>query len=62
MIGAVCLYIGLKFPDMSNTYLDILVRSSLVTALFGGLIFWLKPSMEVNTLVTQIWNKVTGKK
>ncbi len=58
-IGAVCLYVGLKLPEM-NTYLDILVRSTVVTALFGGLILWFKPSSDVNNIASQLWKRVTG--
>lgn len=61
LIASMCLYIGLILPTVSNTYLDVLTRSTLVTVLFGGLILWLKPSSDVNLLATQIWNWITKK-
>ncbi len=61
LIASVCLYTGSILPSVSNTYLDILARSTLVTILFGGLILWLKPSSDVNILVSQIWNRITKK-
>ncbi len=61
-IGAVCLYVGLKLPEMSSIYLDIFVRSTVVSILFGGLILWFKPSSDVNNLASQIWSRIIRSK
>lgn len=61
-IAAVSLLTGLNVPELSNNYLDIIIQSAVVTILFGGLIIWLKPSSDVNVLVTQLWDNIRRKK
>lgn len=58
LIGSISLYVGFKLPELQNVYMDILFQSSVVTLMFGGLILWLKPSSDVNNLITQLWNRI----
>ncbi len=57
-IGSFCLIVGLNIPQLMNIYFDILIRSTVVTVMFGALVLLMKPSAEVNSLVSQIWNRI----
>jgi O-antigen/teichoic acid export membrane protein len=57
-IAALCLIVGLNSPILSNPTVDIVYRSVLVTALFGGFIIWLKPSEDIDGLVKSFIKKL----
>ena len=57
-IAFLALFVGLKTPEIKEVMLDILVRSTLITSVFVGLILWLKPSEDVDLLVKQLINKL----
>lgn len=49
---------GLAMPYMENVFLDIFMRSALITTIFGAGIILSKVSAEINSLVSNIWLKV----
>ena len=53
-IAALTWAIQLILPRISNVFLDIAVRSSIMTAVFGGLVYWSAVSEEGNGIVTRI--------
>lgn len=59
-IATLTLLVGLNAPVLDSTLIDILYRSVLVSVLFGGLVIWLKPSEDVDKIVTSIWVKIKG--
>lgn len=54
LIAAITYFINLLLPQLSNFYIDILIRSSVVTILFSGLIYISKVSDEVTGIVKRI--------
>jgi len=57
-IAGVCLFVNYLIPKFSNYYIDILIRSSLITILFSVLIYFSKVSEDVNSIVIQVVNKI----
>ena len=53
LIAAITAFVGLELPYMGNVIIDILVRSTIATTVFAGLIIWLKPSEDVEMLLKQ---------
>ncbi len=63
LIGAVTLWVTFQIPLIGNLYLDILIRSLIVTVLFMIPIWWLDISENVNQLVEEsikAFEKFTG--
>jgi O-antigen/teichoic acid export membrane protein len=52
LIASLTLLTGLYLPVFDNPYVDILYRSIIATFLFGSLILWLKPSEDIQNLIT----------
>lgn len=48
IIGCATLAVALVIPDFTNVYLNILVKSGVVTILFPGLVYSLKVSEDIN--------------
>lgn len=57
LIGAFCLIIGLQIPALQNHYLDILVRSVLVSLIYTALIYKLEISTDINDLINKVLRK-----
>lgn len=58
VIGALTWVVSYALPPLGGVLLDMVVRSSLMTAVFGGLVFVLKVSPDVNRLVTSGWHRL----
>ncbi len=56
-IGVLILSFALWTPDISNIYLNILVKSTIVTVLFPALIFSLKVSDDINQFFLKVLEK-----
>ncbi len=56
-IGGVCLLIGLNIPDLDNYYLDVILRSSVVTIVYVSLTYWLNISEDINELLDKVLKK-----
>lgn len=54
-------FLNLLLPVFENFIIDIIVRSSLITVIFGSLILVFKVSDDVNLKVQQIWQTVRNK-
>ena len=58
LIAVVVLFINYFIPKFSDFYIDILVRSSVITVLFSVLIWFSKVSEDINKIVLQIIKKL----
>lgn len=61
LISVVCFLLGNYFPALPNVYLDILVRSSVTSALFLGLIYVTKVSADINQRIVVYYNFIMNK-
>ncbi len=50
-IAGTCFLINYLIPEFSNFYIDILIRSSIITVLFSVIIYFSKASEELNKIV-----------
>lgn len=57
LIGAVVIGLVLLIPHLPNPYLDTLMRSVLICALYAALIIWLKPSKDITHYLAEIRKK-----
>ncbi|CAD5299235.1 MULTISPECIES: polysaccharide biosynthesis C-terminal domain-containing protein [unclassified Imperialibacter] len=57
-ISALVLLAGLYLPSFSNVFLDIFVRSTMITILFGGAVLLFRISPDVNELVKVVWSRL----
>jgi O-antigen/teichoic acid export membrane protein len=57
IIGGLCLLVGLNIPHLDNYYLDVIVRSGLVTVVYAFLTFYLKISEDINDLINKVLMK-----
>jgi len=60
-IGAGVLTTGLYLPAFSNVFVDIIVRSALITVLFMGGVLFFRVSNDVNGLLRSVLTRVFGK-
>lgn len=56
-IGLISYFVSLLIPELSNLYLDIVLRSGLITVIYSLLTVILKVSPEVNGIVLKYWGK-----
>jgi O-antigen/teichoic acid export membrane protein len=54
LITVITYLLSLLLPELSNFILDIIVRSTLMTIVFGSLIILLKVSKDVNDIKTKV--------
>ena len=59
VIGGLSLLIGLWLPQLANIYLDILVRSGVVTLVYGLAVYLSHASAEINQEVNKWLNRHT---
>ncbi|MEQ8417648.1 MAG: oligosaccharide flippase family protein [Imperialibacter sp.] len=58
VISAAVLVAGLYLPAFSNVFLDIFIRSAMITILFGGAVLLFRISPDVNELVKVVWSRL----
>ncbi|MEQ9100260.1 MAG: oligosaccharide flippase family protein [Imperialibacter sp.] len=58
VISALVLLAGLYLPAFSNVFLDIFIRSAMITILFGGAVLLFRISPDVNELVKVVWSRL----
>ncbi|MEQ8685207.1 MAG: oligosaccharide flippase family protein [Imperialibacter sp.] len=58
VISAAVLVAGLYLPAFSNVFLDIFIRSAMITILFGGAVLFFRISPDVNELVKVVWSRL----
>ncbi|MEQ9375816.1 MAG: oligosaccharide flippase family protein [Imperialibacter sp.] len=58
VISALVLLAGIYLPSFSNVFLDIFVRSTMITILFGGAVLLFRISPDVNELVKVVWSRL----
>ena len=51
VIGGIVLAVGLFFPRLENNWLDLALRSGLVSLLYLSMVYWLKLSKEATDLI-----------
>ena len=49
--------IGFNIPDLDNYYLDVILRSSVVTIVYVSLTYWLNISEDINELLDKVLKK-----
>jgi O-antigen/teichoic acid export membrane protein len=54
LIGLLVLIIGIYLPPLNNVYVDILYRSAVVTTVYGALVYVLKVSPEINSIIDKV--------
>jgi len=57
-IGLISYFVSLLIPQLQNLYLDIILRSGLITILYGLLTVILKISPEGNGIVKKYWDRL----
>ncbi|MEL7835185.1 lipopolysaccharide biosynthesis protein [Fodinibius sp. Rm-B-1B1-1] len=57
-IGGITLLIVFQLPVMGNVYADIVLRSTIITLLYGIPIWMLNISEEINTLINDSLNRI----
>lgn len=60
-IAALSFLAGYYFPILENHFADLLIRSALVTLVYGGLTLYTAVSPDINGFVVQSWNRIRGK-
>ncbi|MEZ4826136.1 MAG: polysaccharide biosynthesis C-terminal domain-containing protein [Bacteroidia bacterium] len=55
------LILGLNIPSTGNHLLDIVVRSAIVTAVYLPIVFVLKISPDINKMMLDFLNKISGR-
>lgn len=50
--------IGYYFPLLENNFLDLIIRSTLVAAVYCSLTFFTAVSPDINGFVLQLWNRI----
>ena len=58
LIGFVSYMAGYFMPEMKHFVVDIIIRSVLITLLFGGLILLFKVSEDINRLFADVINRI----
>jgi len=61
VVGIISYFVSILIPQLDNLYLDIILRSGLITILYCLLTVGLKISPEVNEVVIKYWDKWTDK-
>lgn len=56
-IGAAVMAMVFFIPKFPNPYIDAVLRSGLITFLFMGFVFWLKPSKDISHYVNETLKK-----
>ncbi|WP_017732992.1 lipopolysaccharide biosynthesis protein [Nafulsella turpanensis] len=51
IVGGIILAVGLLLPRMESAWLDLVLRSAVVSVLYLGLVYWLKLSKEATDLI-----------
>jgi len=58
LIGVVTYFIGMNLSSIGNTFLDIILRSGIISLLYVGAIWYFKISEDLNELIIQGLAKV----
>ena len=58
-IGSFSFVVGYFFPQLENNILDLLIRSILVTIIFGLLIIFTKASTDINNFLSEVLKKIS---
>jgi len=58
MIGGLSYWLSLSIPIMSNIFLDLFIRSSIIVAIFISLIYLFRVSTEINQVLRKIFSRV----
>lgn len=61
LLGAACYAISLLLPQLPNTYVDIALRSAIITAIFVPTALVLKLSDDVNSFLKTIVQRITNR-
>ncbi len=59
-LAGLSLFVGLILPYLGNVYVDIIIRSALITIIFGGGIVLSKVSDEITAIIRKIILKLRG--
>lgn len=58
LAGVLVYFISIQIPKTEPVWLDLLIRSGLITLLYVLAIFWINPSIEIRNLYLMIRNKI----
>ena len=58
LIGVLCVFINFFIPNQTHLLADILLRSTLITAVYVGLTYLLKISQEMNNAINKTFEKL----
>ena len=56
-MGAVITALVFFLPKISNPYIDTLLRSGVIVALFVGFVYWLRPSKDISHYINETLKK-----
>ena len=58
LLSFLVLLVGVYIPYLDNFFLDVAIRSGLMTVLYVSGIFWLNISNDINEAILQVLNKI----
>ncbi|MFC5284578.1 lipopolysaccharide biosynthesis protein [Pedobacter alpinus] len=61
LMGFLVLTLGIYIPYLNNFFVDVIIRSGLMSLVYVGLIFTFKISPDINEAILQVINKVKTK-
>ena len=56
-ISGLTYFILIIIPDFPNAYIDILIKGSIITVIFGALIYISKVSEDINLKIEQVYQR-----
>jgi O-antigen/teichoic acid export membrane protein len=59
-LGSLSLFVGLVIPYLGNVYVDIFIRSALITVIFGGGVILSKVSDELTSTLRKLMLRLRG--
>lgn len=54
--------VGMSIPYLKNVYLDLVVRSLVITVMYGSLVYLLRVSEDIASRIDPIINRILGRK
>jgi len=61
MIAIISFFCGSFVPDMDYAIIEILIRSMVILFIFAILIFTMRPSEDINSLISGLWTRLNKK-
>lgn len=60
-IALLVLLVGIYIPRMDNFFIDVIIRSGIISVLYLCSVYFLNISTDINEAINQVFNKLTSK-